>query len=406
MAPIRSYTICVAEEKIQDLKERLRLAKFPPPSVLTDSWDYGAPVSDVKRLAARWCDGYDWRAAEAKLNELPHFMTQIPVDGYGELDIHFIHQKGQAENSIPLLFCHGWPGSFFEVIKILPLLTAEKDGLSFTVVAPSLPNFGFSSGPDKPGFGMPQYAETLHKLMLELGHNQYVTQGGDWGFFITRFMGIQYPKHCLASHLNYLRAHPPSLFRTPWQFSRYLLPRTKAEKEGLARCQWFEGEGFGYCIQQSTRPTTVGLAWADSPVALLSWIYEKLHDWTDNYPWEDDEILTWISIFQFSTAGSEASARIYFEMEHPEPSQQHLDWVPDVKLGLSYFPRDLIVLPKCYGRTLGPVVFENVHERGGHFAAHELPEELVEDVREMFSRGGGAFDVTKRLQEMAVADSL
>ncbi|KAF5004393.1 hypothetical protein FDECE_9113 [Fusarium decemcellulare] len=374
MAPIRPYTICVPEDKIQDLKERLRLAKFPPPSELTDSWDYGAPVSDVKRLAARWCDGYDWRAAEAKLNKLPHFMTQIPVDGYGELDIHFIHQKGQAKNSIPLLFCHGWPGSFFEAIKILPLLIAEKGGLSFTVVVPSLPNFGFSSGPNKPGFGMPQYAETLHKLMLELGYNQY--------------------------------AHPPSLFRNPWQFFRYLLPRTKAEKEGLARCEWFEGEGFGYCIQQSTRPTTVGLAWADSPVALLSWIYEKLHDWTDNYPWEDDEILTWISIFQFSTAGSEASARIYFEMEHPEPSRQHLDWVPDVKLGLSYFPRDLIVLPKCYGRTLGPVVFENVHERGGHFAAHELPEELAEDVRAMFGRGGGAFGVTKRLQEMAVVDSL
>jgi hypothetical protein len=224
-----------------------------------------------------------------------------------------------------------------------------------------------------------------------------VTQGGDWGFKVTRFVGIRYPEHCLASHLNMVLANPPQLMKNPLQYLKYhLLPQTAVEKRFLERTEWFGQDSFGYNVLQSTKPSTIGFALADSPVALLSWIYEKLHDWTDNYPWTDDEILTWVSIYQFSTAGPAASARIYYEIQNPTAkpfSDQVLDYNPKARLGLSYFPRDIFVPPKTWGRTLGPVVFENVHADGGHFAAHERPEQLVGDLRKMFGKEGGASSV-------------
>lgn len=167
----------------------------------------------------------------------------------------------------------------------------------------------------------------------------------------------------------------------------------------LGRSAWFDSHSFGYNALQSTKPSTIGVALADSPVALLAWIYEKLHDWTDSYPWTDDEILTWVSIYQFSTAGPAASARIYYEVQNPAAtpfSNQALDYNSKTKLGLSYFPMDIWVPPTTWGRTLGPVVFENVHEDGGHFAAHERPGELTSDLRKMFGKGGGAHFVTRR----------
>ncbi|OLN89995.1 putative epoxide hydrolase 5 [Colletotrichum chlorophyti] len=407
MDAIKPYQIRVPDSKIEELHAKLDIANFPPEFALTESWDYGTPVSEVKRLARYWRDGFDWRAVEAKLNELPQFTTSISVNGFGDLDIHFVHQKSEHQGAVPLLFVHGWPGSFLEVLKILPLLTTEKEGLSFDVVAPSLPNFGFSEGPEKPGFRIHQYAEVMHKLMLKLGYEQYVTQGGDWGFGITRWMGIIYPDKVLASHINLVQAYsPPSLFKNPWQYIKSLVPYTEQEKRGIERSQWFRQEGFGYNLEQSTRPATLGLAWADSPVALLAWIYEKLHDWSDSYPWTDDEILTWISIYQFSRAGPEASARIYYEVAHPQRPTEHMQWVPRVKLGLSIFPMDISVPPMSHAKTLGPVVFAVTHGDGGHFAAHERPEVLVKDLREMFSRGGGAHDVAEKLSKQSLRAKL
>jgi pimeloyl-ACP methyl ester carboxylesterase len=226
---------------------------------------------------------------------------------------------------------------------------------------------------------------------------QTVTQGGDWGFAITRMLGVKYPQNVLASHLNFVRVKkPPTALTTPWQYIKHaVLPYEESEKAGLARSSWFSNEGFGYNLLQSTKPSTLGFALADSPVALLAWIYEKLHDWTDDYPWTDDEILTWVSIYQFSKAGPQASVRIYYETKHGNPAQEDkiLDYIPGVQLGLSYFPKDLVVPPKTWGRTLGPVVFESVHPDGGHFAAHERPKELADDLKNMFGKGGGAYDV-------------
>ncbi|KAK0630333.1 epoxide hydrolase [Bombardia bombarda] len=398
--PIQPYTIAVPQSKLDLLQKKLELATFIQDDEvpMANSWDYGTPVSDIKRLVAHWKNGFDWRAQEKKMNQWPQFSTTINVEGHGDLKIHFLHQRSNKPGSIPLLFCHGWPGSFLEVTKMLPTLTNPKDGPSFHVVAPSLPNFGFSEGPSKAGFGIAQYAETLNKLMIKLGYNKYVTQGGDWGYAITRLIGFNHHGNCIASHLNMIRANPPTMSQ-PLEYLKYLMPRTKQENEWLARSEWFLKQDFGYNVEQSTRPATIGAAFADSPVALLTWIYEKLHSWTDNYPWTDDEILTWISIYQFSTAGPAAAARIYYEAQytHPYPRQDPrlFDYLGQVKLGLSYFPKDLLIVPQCYGRTLGPVVFEAVHEDGGHFASWERPKELAEDLRKMFAKDGGAKDVVK-----------
>ncbi|KAI8263366.1 putative epoxide hydrolase [Colletotrichum sp. SAR11_239] len=403
---IKPYKINVPDSAIENLHAKLDDAKFPSEIPLTDSWDYGVPVSHIKRLVNHWRNGFDWRAAEAKLNEIPHYTTTISVDGFGDLDIHFVWQKSTQPGAVPLLFCHGWPGSFYEALKLIPLLTTETNGLSFDVVAPSLPNFGFSQGSDKPGFRMPQYAEVMHKVMLKLGYEQYVTQGGDWGFLITRFMGLKYPDHVLASHLNMVQAKPPSPFKNPLQYIKSLWPHTEQEKIGLERTKWFAKEGYGYNLEQQTRPATLGIGLADSPVAVLAWIYEKLHDWTDGYPWTDDEILTWISIYQFSTMGPEASVRIYYEVRHPTAHTEQFGWIPRVKLGVSIFPMDLFVPPISHAKTLGPVVFAVTHGDGGHFAAHERPEILAKDLRQMFGKGGGAHDVAQRLSQGRVQAKL
>ncbi|KAM7205987.1 alpha/beta-hydrolase [Rhypophila sp. PSN 637] len=393
---IQPFTISIPGFKLDLLKQKIAIATFPDDgSSMADDWAYGTPVSDLKRLVDYWQNEFDWRAVERKLNKLPQFTTTVPVAGFGELNIHFVHQKSGKQGSIPLLFCHGWPGSFIEVSKIISLLTStnsnEDNGPYFDVVAPSLPNFGFSDGPTKPGFNIAQYAECLHNLMLKLGYPQYVTQGGDWGYAITRTIGHLYPDSCLASHLNYIRADPPIPTRHPMLYIRSLIYRlSPSEKAGLDRTEWFHTKGYGYNILQTTRPSTIGACLADSPVALLSWIYEKLHDWTDNYPWTDDEILTWVSIYLFSRAGPAASVRIYYEAQNRrEDKKAMMGYNPRVKLGLSYFPRDLVVLPWYYGRTLGPVVFEKVHAEGGHFAAYEKPELLAGDLRKMFSQAGG-----------------
>jgi len=400
---IKPFKIAVPDSAIEGVKNKLALATWPDEVSFSNDWSYGAPLSDIKRLASYWQSGFDWRAREAKLNELPQFTTTITIDGFGDLDIHFVHQRSPNPNSIPLLFCHGWPGSFLEVVKILPLLTNPSDPSSptFHVVAPSLPNFGFSSAPTKPGFTIRHYAETCHKLMQALGYTHYATQGGDWGFAVTRMMGLLYPTHCLASHLNFVRvSEPPSLTTTPLLYLQHsVAPYTPEETAGLERTRWFQREGYGYNLEHSTRPSTIGLALADSPVALLAWVYEKLHDWTDAYPWTDDEVLEWICVYQFSRAGPAASVRIYYENMHADPgfTRGIFGYNSGVKLGLSWFPKDLILPPRTWGRTLGPVVFERWHEDGGHFAAHERPEKLVGDLREMFRGLGGKGGLVERL---------
>lgn len=358
------YTISVPDSALEKLKRKLADADYPDELDTTEQWPYGSPLSDVKRLAKHWEKQFDWRKSEAKINELPNYRKAVSVEGFGDIDIHFIHQKSSNPNAVPLLFCHGWPGSFIEVTKLLPLLSAgeSSDKPAFHIVAPSLPNFGFSQKILKPGFALSQYAETCHRLMQDLGYSKYVTQGGDWGFYITRTMGILYPDYVLASHINMIRALPPTFTSHPaLALQHAVTPYTDAESKGIQRSEWFTSQGQAYRQLQATKPQTLSYAFADSPVALLAWIYEKLVDWTDGYAWTDDEILTWVSIYWFSTAGPNAHIRIYYEAGHnPTPlipdRERASQWVDRVKLGLAHFPRELSVVPRIWGKTLGKFV--------------------------------------------------
>ncbi|KAI0441730.1 microsomal epoxide hydrolase [Xylaria telfairii] len=406
MADIKPYTIAVSESQIQDLKTRLSLARFPD-ELDGAGWEMGSPLTDVRRLTKHWEETYDWKKAEKKLNELPHFVTDIQCEGFKPLAIHFIHIRSKVKGAIPLLWIHGWPGHFWEGVKLMKPLTEGGDGVqqpAFDLVVPSLPNFGFSEGPRERGFALAQYAETLNKLMLKLGYNEYVTQGGDWGTHVSRAIGHLFPQHCKATHLNMDSANPPEFLKNPLLAIQHaIMPYNKRESEGKKRTQWFTQEGRGYNEEQSTKPQTLGYGLADSPVACLSWIYEKLHDWADNYPWTDDEVCTWVSIYWFSTAGPAASTRIYYEHSHSSnpdrPNKMRRpevrEYSPGVKIGYSHFPMDLMVLPSTWIRTLGEVVFEREHEDGGHFASWERPDEIVKDLRDMFGKGGGAFGCVK-----------
>jgi hypothetical protein len=238
--------------------------------------------------------------------------------------------------------------------------------------------------------------------MLQLGFTEYVTQGGDWGFYITRAMGMLYPQSVKASHINMIRGFAPKWTKNPILALQHAVkPYSESEKKGFERSNWFATEGRGYNLEQSTKPQTIGYALADSPVALLAWIYEKLHDWTDGYPWTDEEILTWISIYQFSTAGAHASVRIYYEATHHTPGKRikHRDdislWIPKVKLGLAFFPKELGIFPATWGRTLGPVAYESHNETGGHFAAWERPEVIANDLKAMFGKKGPCYGIVK-----------
>lgn len=199
-----------------------------------------------------------------------------------------------------------------------------------------------------------------------------------------------------------IRASAPTFSKHPLLYLQHALtPYSAADRAGFERSNWFLTEGSGYRTIQGTKPQTTGYGLHDSPVALLAWIYEKLHDWTDAYPWTDDEILTWVSIYYFSTAGPAASLRIYYEALHTEGrpgaisrdrTQEH---IPHVKLGMCYTPREITVVPMTWGRTLGPVVYESRKTRGGHFAAHEIPDEIVKDLIAMFGKGGKCYQIVK-----------
>lgn len=387
------FTISITEADLEFLRKKLEVTRLPD-ELDGAGWDYGVPLADVRRLVERWKSGFDWRASEATINQLPQFTRNIEIEGFGTLNIHYVHQKSDVKNAIPLLFIHGWPGSFLEVTKILPLLTVKSaEYPSFHVVALSLPNFGFSEGVKQKGFGMSAYAETANKLMLALGYDEYVTQGGDWGSHISDIMSQKYAKtHLKARHINYFAVSPPTFSSHPrlW-FEHLITPYTEANHSGFKRTSWFKSKGSGYSYEQSTQPQTLGYSLADSPVGLLAWIYEKLHNWTDEYPWTDDEILTWVSIYWFSRAGPAASLRIYYETKQNKDFRGKM--YSTIPLGLSYFPKELRVAPSTWGRKLGNMVHESFHDVGGHFAAHEQPDKLAGDLRTMFGKGGPAYGV-------------
>ncbi|KAJ5915144.1 Alpha/beta hydrolase fold-1 [Penicillium verhagenii] len=403
MATITPFMIAVPDEQIAQLNQKLEQATFP--DELDDvGWDMGVPLSDMKRLVITWREKFDWHAQEKKLNEqLRQFTVPVSVDDFGTLEIHFLHHRSGNPRAVPLLFIHGWPGSFLEATKLISLLTKDDGGPVFDVVAPSLPNYGFSEGVHKRGFGLAQYGEAVHKVMIALGYDQYVIQGGDWGSALARTMATYYSKHIQAIHLNTIPVSPPYPWRSPLRFLQSLVsvPFSAKDRAYIGRTIEYVTRGSAYMVQQGTRPQTLGYGLHDSPVALLAWIYDKLHSWSDEYPWTDEEILTWVSIYYFSRAGPTASIRIYYESLAQKP-ETVTNWMgmpqmldarapANVRFAVMQSKQEIFQWPMAWYRAIGNVVKETEYERGGHFAAWEVPEFVAGDLKEFLGKDGAAY---------------
>jgi microsomal epoxide hydrolase len=381
---IRPYTIQVPEADIEDLKARLALTRIPD-QIPDTGWDYGTDMAYLRELIDYWRNDFDWREQESALNEFDQFVTQI--DG---VDVHFIHQRSTHEDAMPLLLTHGWPGSIAEFRKIIgPLTQPELYGGdpadAFHVVAPSLPGFGFSGKPEERGYNPERMAHTLAALMQRLGYARYGAQGGDWGAIINRIHAYRYADRLIGLHSNFVLANPPAD-----QALADAVP--EAEMAAREQRQAFMLNEVGYQQIQGTKPQSIGVALNDSPAGLAAWIVEKFHGWSDidrrlpaGYGLEEkftkDEILTNISLYWF-TSSITSSARIYYENRNvamPEP----LGFVTVPTAG-AIFPSEIYLTPRIWAEASYNIVRWTPMPQGGHFAAMEEPELLLEDVRAFF----------------------
>lgn len=360
----------------------MRLDAVRWPSALdAESWDDGASLAFLKRLIAYWRDRFDWRAQEARLNRLPQFLADID-----SLSIHFIHQRGNGPSPIPLVLTHGWPGSFFEMEKIVPLLTdpASHGGDAmdaFHVVVPSLPGYGFSDAPRQPGVGPHHIAELWHKLMAGLGYNRFGLQGGDIGAGVSTWLAHRFPEDVIALHLNYI----PGSYRPP--LGGGLAPVSEEEQAFLENsAKWTDAEG-AYAHQHGTKPQTLAYALTDSPVGLAAWMVEKFRSWSDcdgdvTRAFTLDDLLTEISLYWFS--GTLASSlRLY-----KEGRRRPLHFVAGDRItpptAVAMFPHELPMPPRSWVERCYNLVRWTQMAKGGHFAAMEQPELLAGDIRAFF----------------------
>ncbi|RDW93094.1 epoxide hydrolase family protein [Aspergillus mulundensis] len=388
MADVTPFTVHLPDSLLEEIKIKLRYARLDDGMGEVEWNDLEIGHESLKQLVEYWRDEYDWRKYEAFLNTFHHFKTPVSVQGFEDIDLHFLHHRSSRKDAVPLLFVHGWPGSFFEALKIIPLLTEPGDSTkqAFHVVAPSLPGYGFSSYSKKRGFALKQHAECFAGLMKKLGYEKYVCQGGDWGSSIVRYMALNFPESVQAIHINMFLALPPDHLKEKPK-SEY----SEQEQKNMERTEWFATNERGYQRIQETKPVTLGYAFHDSPVALLAWFVGKLHAWTDRYPWTPDELIHWVLIhYQGSPS---AAMQIYKEAaavlnENPNSMLGRYIKQP---VGGSVFPKELWISPREWMEENCNIKFWRQHSSGGHFAAWERPQELVDDVAEFYARDGPVF---------------
>ncbi len=370
---IAPYTIAVPDEVLDDLNRRLDTARWPEHETV-DDWSQGVPLDWLRAICDYWRHHYDWREREAALNRFEHFVTPI-----GGLPIHFIHQRSPHPDATPLVLSHGWPGSiveFHEVIEPLtnPTLHGGDAADAFHVVAPSLPGFGFSGRPTTTGWTVEKIAATFTTLMAGLGYDRYLAQGGDWGSAITTVIGATDPDHCAGIHLTLMMAGRP---RGQHDLSDLSSAAQRAIERGAAHVK----HDTGYSKQQSTRPQTLGYALTDSPVGQAAWILEKFWSWTDN-PGDPldvldrDHLLDNVMVY-WVTATAASSARLYWESFRSIPRMQ-----VDIPAGFAVYPEEIIppVREWCEP-AFTDIRHWSEQPRGGHFAAMEVPDLFVEDLR-------------------------
>jgi len=377
MPPV-PFTIRVPDAVLTDLRERLARTRWPdePPGA---GWSYGSDVAYVRELCTYWRDKYDWRRHEAVLNGFRQFTA--PVAG---IDLHFIHEEGRGPNPLPLLLSHGWPGSVWEFHKILPMLTdpahfGGDPADSFTVVAPSLPGYGFSFAPGQPRFGIADIAPAFATLMTEvLGYRRYGAQGGDWGAFITSVLGLRDPEHVVGIHLNMLTAGREAPDGTA---------PTAEETAFRERARTFQAEEAGYQWIQGTKPQTLAFGLSDSPAGLAAWIVEKFRTWSDcggdvERRFTKDELLTNITIY-WVTGAIGSSFWPYYARRHagsPIPADARIP----VPTAYANFPAEILHPPRAWAERAYNIRRWTDIAAGGHFAALEEPAALAADIRAFY----------------------
>ncbi|SEH03160.1 Pimeloyl-ACP methyl ester carboxylesterase [Nonomuraea solani] len=364
-AEIQSFSIDIPQADLESLADRLRRTRWPDelPGV---EWTHGIPLKLVRELAEYWCTGYDWRAAEARLNGFPQFITEI--DGQR---IHFLHVESERDDAIPLLITHGYPSSFAEFEKVIPELLDR----GFHVVIPSLPGFGFSTPVRESGWAMGRTARAWVELMARLGYERYGVHGGDVGAGVSGAVGGLDGEHVIGIHVvtdPYTAAATATFM--PW-IANQLNPDDPVDKLALDRIEEFRRNDSGYLAIQNTRPQTMGYGLTDSPVMQLAWIAESFELWTD-LPIDRDQLLTNISLYWFTGSGVSA-ARFLYEQAHSQ------DWgtPPTAPQGYSVFGAD-----PTARRLIGPAEDAHwvEHGHGRHFPAMEAPAQLAEDLSAFF----------------------
>ena len=386
---IRPFRVKVPEKELVNLRRRLAETRWPSKELVADR-SQGVQLATLKELARYWATEYDWRKAEAKLNALPQFVTQI--DG---VDIHFIHVKSRHPNAMPLIMTHGWPGSVIELLETVGPLTDPTKyggtaGDAFHLVLPSLPGYGFSGEPTELGWDPGRTARAWATLMERLGYTRYVAQGGDVGAVVTDAMGRQAPKGLVGIHVNLLPGALGIADKLP----------VKSEQEQAAHkaLATFRATGFGYYLEQATRPQTIGYSLLDSPIGLAAWLLD--HD-TDSYykisrafvdrqpvgSLTRESIVDNITLYWLTRTGTSA-ARAYWESGQTQASARAAGGAPPavtVPVGFTTFPGEVFAAPRSWVETVYPgLAYFNVVDRGGHFAAWEEPALFASELRAAF----------------------
>ncbi|KQW38423.1 epoxide hydrolase family protein [Rhizobacter sp. Root404] len=374
------FVVDIDEDALVDLQRRLELTAFSD-DLHHDDWVDGMPTAVLQRVVGYWRDHFNWRAAERRINEMPQFRAEV-----GGLEVHFVHVQGVDENSPALILTHGWPGSFVEMLDLIPRLTdPSNNGLpgfrSFSVVVPSLPGFAFSEAPRRPGTNSRVVASMWHELMQGLGYHHYFAQGGDIGSSVSIWMARLYPQAVRALHLNFISSgYQPPLGKP----ERPLSPAEAAWR--FAREDWMQHEG-GYSHVHSTKPQTLAHALVDSPVGLAAWIIEKFFAWSDGKKdlfsrFDIDTLLTNVSLYWFS-ANVASTLRMY-----KENAAQPLAFATGERiippLCFASYPREIVNPPREWLERVFQVARWSELPAGGHFAALEQPESLAREIHQSF----------------------
>jgi pimeloyl-ACP methyl ester carboxylesterase len=384
---VRPFRVDVPQEALDDLRRRVQATRWPSRELVEDR-SQGVQLATAQELARYWTNDYDWRRNEARLNELPQFTTEI--DG---LDVHFIHVRSKHDDALPLIMTHGWPGSVVELLETVgPLTDPTAHGGTaedaFHLVLPSVPGYGFSAEPTELGWWAGRVAQDWPELMRRLGYTRYVAQGGDVGAAVTDAMARMAPEGLIGIHTNLF---VPAL-------GGVMPADTDEEKAAVAQIAAFRATGFGYFLEQATRPQTIGYALLDSPVALAAWMLD--HD-TDSYVkitdafvhkqpsgnLTRDHILDNITLYWLTGTGASA-ARSYWESGQAQAKAQASGQAPPpvtIPFAFTTFPGEIWKTPRSWVEKNYPnVVHFNEVDRGGHFAAWEEPQLFSEEIRAAF----------------------